>query len=61
MNEDAYLSTRDVARLLGTSVPTVTRRARQGDLPVAVKAPGPRGAYLFDREPIEALAAERAR
>lgn len=60
MNDDAYLSTRDVARLLRTSVPTVTRLVRSGDLPAAAKAPGARGAYLFDRETVETLVAERA-
>lgn len=60
MNEDAYLSTRDVAQMLHTSVPTVTRLVRSGDLPAALKAPGARGAYLFDRGDIETFAAERA-
>lgn len=61
MNGDAYMSTGEVARLLGMSVPTVNRRARVGDLPVQAKAPGTRGAYLFDRAAVEALAAERAK
>lgn len=61
MSNQAPLSTREVAQLLQTSVPTVTRRARAGDLAevVTAKAPGSRGAYLFDREAVEALAAER--
>lgn len=54
------MSTREVAQALNTSVPTVTRLARAGDLPVTAKAPGSRGAYLFDRSAVEALAAERA-
>lgn len=53
------MSTREVARALRMSVPTVTRLARSGDLPVVVKAPGSRGAYLFDRAAVEQLAAER--
>lgn len=61
MNDDALMSTRDVARALGTSVPTVNRHARNGALPFATKAPGSRGAYMFDPKVIEALAAERAR
>lgn len=61
MTETALMSTRDVARALGTSVPTVNRRARNGDLPFATKAPGSRGAYLFDPAVIEALTEDGAR
>lgn len=48
MASTAFLSTRSVAQQLGVSVPTVTRYVRAGTLPVAGKAPGTRGAYLFD-------------
>lgn len=49
------LTTAEVAHLLGVSIPTVNRRAASGAIPVAAKAPGVRGAYLFDRAAIEVL------
>lgn len=58
MTGTVLLSTRDVAVRLGTSVPTVTRRAREGVIPVAAKAPGLRGAFLFDPADIDALLGE---
>lgn len=61
MTQETPMSSREVSRLLGISVPTVNRRARAGDLPVLVKAPGDRGAYLFDPAQVKALVAERAR
>lgn len=60
MSQTTPMSTRDVAQALRTSVPTITRRARAGDLPVLYKVPGSRGAYLFDREAVERLVRERA-
>ena len=52
------MSTSEVARVLGKSVPTVTRLARSGALPVLYKAPGARGPYVFDAAAINALLTE---
>ena len=54
------LTTAQVAELTGLSVATVNRRADRGEIPVAAKAPGKRGARLFRREDVESLASERA-
>ena len=54
------LTTAQVAEMTGLSVATVNRRADKGEIPVAAKAPGKRGARLFRREDVEALASERA-
>ena len=58
MAQRTVLNTREVAERLGISVPTVTRRARAGDLPVVAKMTGDRGAYVFDADAIETLLAE---
>lgn len=55
-HEGKHLTTKEVADLLGVSVATVNRRADKGLLPEVAKAPGVRGARLFDRAKIEALA-----
>ena len=59
-NSTSTIATRDVARLLKRSTATINRAAQSGRLPVLAKAPGPRGAYLFDRAAIERIAAEAA-
>jgi excisionase family DNA binding protein len=46
---DELLSTAEVADLLGVSVPTVTRWARDGRLKPETKLPGHSGAYVFRR------------
>ena len=56
----ALIGTREAATLLNVSLPTATRMAQEGELPVVGKLPGRTGAYLFDRAAVEALAAERA-
>ena len=52
------LTTRDVADAYGVSTREIARRVETGALEPAVKLPGLRGAYLFDRgvlpEPAEA-------
>lgn len=45
--------------MLGVHTRTVARWVDDGTLTPAAQAPGPRGAYLFDAEQIERLAAER--
>ncbi len=59
MSQTTLLTTRDAAARLGVSVPTVTRLARDGELHAEAKAPGARGAYLFDPDAVAALKAER--
>lgn len=54
-----WLTASEAARHLKASRRTVTRLARAGQLEYVAKAPGIRGAYLFDSAQIESLAAER--
>lgn len=55
------LTTAEVAEMTGWSVATVNRKALAGHLPTAAKAPGKRGARLFDRADVEAaIKSERA-
>ena len=53
------MTTTEVAALLGKQTRTVQRQADAGLLPTIGKLPGRTGAYLFDRDAIEALT-ERA-
>lgn len=57
--EDLVTST-EAAVLLLRSTATVSRWAHDGRLPVAAKAPGIRGAFLFRRKDIEAVRDELA-
>lgn len=59
-NLDSLLTAAQVAELRGVQPKTVHRWAESGRLPVATKLPGLRGAYLFRREDVEALAAEES-
>lgn len=52
------LSTAEVARILETTPATINRWASSGRLPVAVKAPGPRGARMFSASIIEQIRGE---
>jgi len=54
-----YVSTAEVAQLLGKSTATVKRMAQKGSLPPAMKLPGETGAYLFDRALVETYVKER--
>lgn len=47
--------------ILGKSGRTVVRLAESGRLRVALKVPGPKGAYLFSRRDVEALAEQLER
>lgn len=49
------MTSAEVARLFRISRSEVQRRASAGELPVLDKAPGIRGAYLFDRTAIESM------
>ena len=57
MATNTMMSARDVAALFGVSVETVNRHARAGLLPVAAKAPGTRGARMFDADAVRAMVA----
>lgn len=55
------LTTVQVAEMTGWSIATVNRKAADGHLPVAAKAPGKRGARLFDLADVKAaIKSERA-
>jgi predicted DNA-binding transcriptional regulator AlpA len=53
------ITTDEVARMLGKSKASVKRYAASGLLPTIGKINSRTGAYLFDRNAIEAFAAER--
>lgn len=55
-----WMSTAEAALWLGIHRRSVTRWVETGRLQPIDQLPGRRGAYLFDRAQIEALAAERA-
>lgn len=52
------IPTAEAARRLGVDVRTVHRWVKSGRLTPAVKTPGLRGALLFHREDVEAIARE---
>ena len=53
------ITTRQALAVIGRSEPaTLLRYVHLGRLPVAVKAPGLRGAYFFHLADVEVLAAE---
>lgn len=52
--EGNLLTTAQVAEMTGWSVATVNRKAADGHLAVAAKAPGKRGARLFDPADVKA-------
>lgn len=53
------IGTRDVARQLDRDVSTVHRLVEAGQLRAAAKAPGLRGAYLFDPAEVERFLREQ--
>jgi transposase len=55
------ISTAEAASILGVEPATVNRWVARGDLAVAAKLTGLRGANVFHRREIEQVAAERAR
>lgn len=59
-NQPDLIASPEVARLLRLDARTVQRQAERGELPTVGKLPGRTGAYLFDRQVIEALVLERA-
>lgn len=59
MSIPRLIATREASALFGVTTRTVARWVEDGTLTPAAQAPGPNGAYLFDAEQVEALAAER--
>lgn len=57
--DQSPITTAEVAEILGKSRSVIVRRAQAGALPVIAKAPGLRGAYLFDGDVVEAMAATK--
>lgn len=57
-NPDDLIDAAQAADLLGISLVTLHRRARDGRLPTALKGDGIRGARWFLRSDVEALADE---
>lgn len=55
MENSQYLTTQEVAVALEKSVSAVQLNVQLGRLTPAMKLPGKRGAYLFDRDYIQAL------
>lgn len=55
---DDLLATSEVSALLRVSIQTVNRMANDGRLKVAKKLPGERGARLYAKEDVLALAAK---
>lgn len=53
MSNPNLMTTRAAADALGVSTREVARRVERGALDPAVKLPGLRGAFLFDRRVIE--------
>ncbi len=58
---DNLIGTAQAAELLGWSRAKVKREAKDGHLPFELKMSGDTGAYLFHRNVIETIAANRAR
>ena len=52
---DELLTATQVGNLIGRSGRTVIRMAEAGKLAVAVKLPGPNGAYLFRKTDVDAF------
>jgi hypothetical protein len=55
------VGTKDAALILGRSVRTVIRQAHDGRLPYLTKVDGERGAFVFNRATIEAIASAEAK
>ena len=53
------ITSAQAGRILGKTVSAVNRDAQLGYLPFVLKLPGKTGAYLFDRDLVEAKAAKR--
>lgn len=59
MHHSDQITAREAAALLGCSVATVNRMAKDGRLPTVGKLPGLRGHNLFSRTVIQLIAAQQ--
>ena len=57
-NPQVMISSREVAAILNEDPRSVQRKAKSGEYP-AQKLPGLRGSYIFDRDAILKIAADR--
>ena len=55
-----YLTSSEVARQAGVSIPTVTRATQRGEIKPEYVAPGPNGVRLFTPEEVERWIAARS-
>lgn len=60
MPDEPFLTSPEVAARLRRSVRTVHRLALAGDLPYALKLPGPNGAFLFHPNVVDEYQNRRA-
>lgn len=58
---DDVVFTAEVAQMFGVTPSGISRMVKRGALTPVKRAPGTRGALMFRRSEVEALAAERAR
>ena len=58
-NMPSLMTTRETAEKLKVTPSTVARMVHRGELPMAAKAPGQRGAMLFSPFDVQALADRR--
>jgi excisionase family DNA binding protein len=58
MTNDALMTTTEAGQVLGRNSRAVQRLVKKGRLKHALKLAGPNGAYLFDREEVQRVAAE---
>ena len=56
---DELLTSPQAGLILGKSARTVARMAEAGEIPVALKLPGPNGAWLYRRADVQALLDEQ--
>ncbi|AKI28634.1 hypothetical protein GMA5_20 [Gordonia phage GMA5] len=52
----SLISSREAAEILGVDPSTITRMVHRGQLEPASKAPGLRGAFMFDETLVESMA-----
>lgn len=58
MGINTLIGSAEAAQLLGMSSTTFNRRVLAGYIPAVQKLPGSKGAWVFDRAQIEAIAAK---
>lgn len=58
--DSSLVTSAEASVLLGKSVSTISRLVKRGTIQPTAKLPGLRGAFLFNRADVEALAKEKA-